>query len=108
MNSLLLPRLAGTRELVGDLLREQELPDSLSGCPLVVYARDLSSGSSSFADQLVCEGVLDRGASEILLVGAPPAFAERVKAAARRRGVGPRVREVAADQLPPMPATSAR
>ena len=91
MRHLRLPRLVGTREAVTDLLAEFDIPESLRGDVLVALCRDLVSGSSSFADQLVLETVVQRGADELALVGAPPQFVAHVLAAAERRGVRDRV-----------------
>ena len=92
MEQLRLPRLAGTREAVGDLLAEQQVAPSLAGEELVVLCRDLASGSTSFADQLVKEVLEQRGASAIVLVGAPSRFVALVQESAQRRGVADRVR----------------
>lgn len=91
MVQLRLPRLVGTREAVGDLLAEQSVPASLNGERLVVLCRDLASGSTSFADELVKQVLVDRGAAELTLVGAPERFVAYVRAAAERRGAPERV-----------------
>lgn len=91
MPQLRLPRLVGTREAVSDLLAEQQLPASLAGETVVVQCRDLASGSTSFADELVKQVLGDRGAATLTLVGAPDRFVAYVRAAAERRGVVARV-----------------
>jgi hypothetical protein len=95
-----LPRLVGTREAVSDLLSEQTVPDRLKGEVLVVYCNRLVSGSSSFADELVRQTLLERDADELLLVGAPDEFAQRVSEAAQRRGVEDRVNRRAGAEVP--------
>ncbi len=92
MEQIVLPRLAGTREAVGDLLAAQAVPSPLSGQTVVVLCRELASGSPSFADELVKELVEDRSAAELVLVGAPARFQHHVQAAAVRRDVAGRVR----------------
>ncbi|MDP9396833.1 MAG: hypothetical protein M3P96_02960 [Actinomycetota bacterium] len=99
MEKLILPRLAGTREAVDDLLAEQQLPEELVGERLAVLCADLASGSSSFADQLVLEVLVNRGADELVLVGAPERFVQYVRAAAKRRGVAGRVAERSGAEL---------
>lgn len=92
MEQLRLPRLAGTREAVGDLLAEQQVASSLRGEDLVVLCRDLASASTSFADQLVKEVVEERGAAALVLVGAPDRFVQLVRESAARRGASDRVK----------------
>lgn len=92
MEHLTLPRLAGTRETVGDLLASQSVPVSLDGQVVVVLSRALASGSPSFADELVKEVLGERGAAELVLVGSSPRFTHHVEAAAARRHLAERVR----------------
>lgn len=92
MQLIVLPRLAGTREAVGDLLAAHEVPGPLSGQTVIVLCRELASGSPSFADELVKELIEDRAAAELVLVGAPALFQRHVEAAAVRRDVAGRVR----------------
>lgn len=91
MEHLVLPRLAGTREAVYDLLSEQDVPKELVGQTLTVHARDLASGSPSFADQLVKVVLQERQAEELIILGAPQRFIGHVLGSAERRGVRPRV-----------------
>jgi hypothetical protein len=86
-----LPRLVGTRETARDLLAEHGVPESLTSERVVVLCRDLASGSTSFADELVKELLVDRAATQLILVGAPERFVDHVRAAAARRGVAERV-----------------
>lgn len=91
MEQLVLPRLAGTREAVEDLLSEQGVAEDLRGKQLIVLCRDLASGSPSFADQLVKSALKDRRAAELVLLGAPDRFTAHVRDSATRRGVSSRV-----------------
>ena len=92
MARVALPRLAGPREAVADLLEEQNVAGDLAGDSLVVFASELTSGSSSFADELVREALEERKAQHLVLVGPPKLFQERVVASAERRGFSERVR----------------
>lgn len=92
MAQVTLPRLAGTREAVTDLFEAQAISPRLSGDMLVVLGRELASGSTSFADELVKVAIVDRGADELVLVGAPGRFIEHVQGAAQRRHVADRVK----------------
>ncbi len=87
MVELVLPRLVGTREAVGDLLNEQAVPSRLEGKDLVLLCRDLAAGSTSFADELVLQILVRRRALRLVLVAAPSSFVTRTRDAARRRGV---------------------
>ena len=96
---LVLPRLAGTRDLVSQLLADQRVPADLHGATVVVLARELASASASFADALVREVVEVRGARELALVGAPDHFVQQVDGAASRRGVAGSVHRRAATDV---------
>lgn len=99
MAKVTLPRLAGTREAVADLLEEQNVAVDLEGDSLVVFASELTSGSSSFADELVRESLEERKAQGLALVGPPKLFEERVFASAERRGLSGRVRTVSGAEV---------
>lgn len=99
MATLELPRLAGTREAVSDLLADRGIALNLAGEDLVVFARALASGSPAFADELVREVLDVRGADHLTLVGSPGLFAARVREAARRRGVHDKFRESQATEV---------
>jgi hypothetical protein len=86
-----LPRLVGTREAARDLLAEHRVPPTLAGEQVVLLCRDLASGSTSFADELVKDLLVDRAAAELVLVGAPERFVDHIRATAARRDVGSRV-----------------
>jgi len=91
MQRLRLPYLAGTRDLVHELLATQDVPASLAGEVLVALCRDMAAASESFADELVREVVVVRGADGLALVGAPSKFVEHCRTAAIRRRVRRRV-----------------
>lgn len=99
MATLELPRLAGTREAVSDLLADAGVSVSLAGQDVVVFARALASGSPSFADELVRAVLEVRGADHLILVGSPSLFATRVREAARRRGVYDKFQEAQAAEV---------
>lgn len=92
MEQIVLPRLAGTREAVSDLLAAQSVPAALTGETVVLLCRALASGSPSFADEMVKEVLVERGADELVLVGSSERFLQHVTAAAERRDVAGRVR----------------
>jgi hypothetical protein len=71
---------------VADLLEEQGLAADFAGQRVVVSCRELSSGSPSFADELVSELLDHRHASEVLLVSCPPKFRNYMLEAASRHG----------------------
>lgn len=91
MYRLRLPYLAGRREHVHELLAAQGIPASLAGEVLVVLGRDMAAASESFADELVREIVVVRGAAQMALVGAPAALVEHCLIAAIVQGVEGRV-----------------
>ncbi|SDQ10237.1 hypothetical protein [Quadrisphaera sp. DSM 44207] len=99
MTEIVLPRLAGTRDALRQLLHDQRVGDDLGGRPAVVFCRDLVSGSPSFADELVREVLEVRGARELVLVGAPDLFWDRVAQAATRRGRAGAVRRMSAAEV---------
>jgi hypothetical protein len=96
MTTIVIPRLAGTRDAFRQLLDDQGVPAVLSGQTVVVLCREVVSGSSSYADEVVHQVLGVRGARELVLVGGPPLFTGRVLGAAERRGLAGRVRTGAA------------
>lgn len=88
---LRLPRFIGTREEVDELFAAQQVPDELHGRDLALLCRDLLVGSPSVADEVVRVAIEERGAGELILVGARPEFMAEVFFAAARRGVAFRV-----------------
>ena len=99
MQELVLAGLLGTRESADDLVARAGLPRDLAGSGVVLFCRDLLSGSTSFADQLVDELVAKRHADSVIVVGAPERFRKHMLDAARRRGLSGRVRIESAAQL---------
>ena len=99
MHHIDLEGLLGTRESADDLLAKTQLPRDLQGETVVLYCRDLLTGSTSFADQLVKQLITNRGADEVVLVGAPVRFQQHMHAAATRRQVSGRVRTESAAKL---------
>ena len=91
--------LFGTREAADDLVASAGIANDLTGTQVVLYCRDMLSGSTSFADQLVRTLVVDRDAKSVALVGAPERFARHMNESAHRRGVSDRVREESAAQI---------
>ncbi len=91
MQVLKLPRLVGTREAVRDLMIDQGVSSSLRAEPFVVLCRDLATGSTSFADELVKTVLEDGGAQALILVGAPDRFLNHVQSSAERRHVAGKV-----------------
>lgn len=96
MTTLVIPRLAGTRDAVRQQLDEQGVAAALAGETVVVLCRELVSGSASYADEVVHQLLDVRGARELVLVGGPELFTRRVLDAAQRRGHAGRVRTGAA------------
>lgn len=99
MQRIDLSGLFGTRESAADVIAMSGLPSDLSGQTVAIYCRDLLTGSTSFADQLVRAIVRERRADAIVLVGAPPRFAQHMLDAAERRGVSGKVRQESAAEL---------
>ncbi len=92
MVELTIPRLAGTRDAVVDLLREHDVPQDLAGTTVVISGRDVVASSASYVDELVRQVLDVRAAAELVLVSPPDQFRDRVLEAAQRRGVTNRVR----------------
>jgi hypothetical protein len=90
--SLVLPRLAGTREAARDLAEDQQLPPTLRDLHVELLCGELASGSTSFADELVSILFADRNAASVELIGAPYRFVNHFRASADRRGFADRVR----------------
>ncbi len=89
--SLSLPRLAGTREAARDLVSDQHIPDDLTGQTIDVFCRNLASGSTSFADELVTILLSERHAAYVVLLGAPSRFVDHARDSAARRGFSGRI-----------------
>lgn len=93
-----LPRLLGTRKSAIDTVERADLPVNLSDHSVVVVANRVASVSASYADELVKQLLEDRGADEILLVGASPHLEERLNDAISRRHVKGTVRRTTASE----------
>ena len=89
MQTVTLPPLAGSRPAAAELL--SGLPEDLAGEQVSVLARDLLSGSPSFADELVRQLTVERHAESVVVVGAEPTFEGYVRNAAQTHGVADRV-----------------
>lgn len=99
MHRIDLEGLLGTRESADDLLAKTHVPLDLHDQTVVLHSRDLLTGSTSFADQLIKQLILVRGARDVVLVGAPPRFERHMLEAANRRQVNGRVRTESAAKL---------
>lgn len=89
MHEIRLPRLVGSRSSVE--LYIAALPEDLKGDRVVVHARELQSGTPSFADELVKKLLAEREAEELVLVGAGTDFIRYVNESANARDVADRV-----------------
>lgn len=85
-----LPRVVGTRPAVAPFLAD--VPTDLRGEKVVLDSRALLSGTPSFADEMVKAVLVDRGADELVVLGASTDFASDVTVSARDHGVLDRVR----------------
>jgi hypothetical protein len=84
-----LPRVVGTRPAVAPFLAD--VPAELHGEKVVLDSRALLSGTPSFADEMVKAVLVDRGADELIVVGANSDFASDLTDSARDHGVLDRV-----------------
>jgi hypothetical protein len=84
-----LPRLVGSRSSAAHLVEQSG--DGIKGERVVINARELLSGSPSFADEMVKGLLVQGGASELVLVGAGTDFAGYVQQSAQARSVSDRV-----------------
>jgi hypothetical protein len=91
MAELRLPVLIGRRENVRAIMAEQGVPEALDGERLILLCRGLRRASASFADEMVREALVVRGATDIALLGAPSTFVADLQEAAQRYGVTGRV-----------------
>jgi hypothetical protein len=97
---LTLPRLVAGRELAAAMV-DQLGP--LAGQQLIVDCRNTVTGTGSFAAGLVKRALVDKHASELMLVGAPTDFAGYAAEAAEALGVRDRF---SAGAAMPDPATA--
>lgn len=86
---LRLPNLVAGRDLADSMLDRLERPFEHE--TVVVDARQTSSGSPSFASQLVQRTLVDGGADALVIVGAPVRFAKHVTESARASSVAGRL-----------------
>ena len=75
--SIDLPRLIGTRDAAIRLLEQQDIPLILTDERVCIDARDLSTATSSFTDELL-DQLARRHAHEIVIVRAPSEFKQQV------------------------------
>jgi hypothetical protein len=75
--TITLPRLIGTRDAATRLLDEFGVGSTLTGERVEVNARNLSSSTTSFTDELLVE-LTERGADEIIVASAPTEFIKQV------------------------------
>ncbi len=100
MPTLTLPQLVAGRELAAAAVARL---GALTDTDVVVDARALASGTSSFAAQLVRSIVVDGQAATLTVVGGPAEFVRDVRAAADSLTAAGRV--MLTDDLP-LPAAS--
>jgi hypothetical protein len=81
---LTLPLFVAGRDFAGDMADRLGIVTDRS---IVVDATGLSSGTSSFAAELVHRILIDGKAAELILVGAPAQFVEYAQEAAQDDGV---------------------
>jgi hypothetical protein len=96
-----LPRLVAGRDYADDMVRTL---GAVVGQDVVVDATKLLSGTTSFAYQLIERLLAEENANSVLLVGAPPDFAEYATSAARELHVTDRFD--LAEELPRTAAAS--
>src|SRR5664280_593181 len=84
-----LPRLAGGREAVDGLTATW--PPDMSGREVTVRCENLLASTPSYADQLLFCGVVKRGATRMVFVGANEQFATFVQQSAECHDVTDRI-----------------
>ena len=89
MASIVIPRLAGTRERAE--LLSSDLPDSLEQSAVTIDAQTVASASQSFADELCKQILVKRNAHLLEVHKASPRFARFLNESARLRGVSDRL-----------------
>ena len=80
-----LPRLAGTRDAARQLVDKAGLDES--GVAVFLSARLLTTGTVSFADELI-KDLQERGVASVTMAGSPARFEQMLKTAAARRRYG--------------------
>lgn len=89
MLTIELPSMVAGRALADALV--DRLEGDLGGAVVVLDCRRLLSGSPSFAAQVVSRVLVHGGAAELRVQGATAAFADELRDAAGRQGVGGRL-----------------
>lgn len=87
-----LPRLLGPRQGAVEAVEAAALPDRLDGAAVVVMGAAVAVISSVYADELVEQTPVRRGAREIVVVGWSPLLLGQLDGAATRRGIRGAVR----------------
>ena len=85
MVTITLPRLIGTREAAHRLIDDSRVDDSLRGSTVSIVARNLSTATMSFTDELL-SALEEGGASDIVVIRPPADFHEQVDSVVRERG----------------------
>jgi hypothetical protein len=88
MPTLTLPQLVAGRELAAEAVRKL---GPIDGAQVVVDARPLVSGSTSFAGQLVRSTLVDGHAAALTVIGGPPEFLDDIHVAAQQLAVSEHV-----------------
>lgn len=83
--SITLPRLIGTRDAAKRLLEVQDVGPDLSGAIVRILARNLSTSTTSFTDELL-QLLEARQAKSIQVLNAPTEFAEQVERQSKMHG----------------------
>lgn len=84
-SSVTLPRLIGTRDAATRILEEQDVSRDLTGKDVEIIARNLSTSTISFTDELLML-LEERHPREIFLVGAPREFRDQVEKSSSTHG----------------------
>jgi uncharacterized Fe-S center protein len=82
---LTLPLIVAGRDFADEMADQL---GNVAGRSIVIDATGLSSGTSSFAAELVRRLLVDGKAADLAIVGAPVPFAEYARRAAADAGVG--------------------
>jgi hypothetical protein len=94
MPTLTLPQLVAGRELATAAVRKL---GAIEAAHVVVDARPLISGSTSFAGQLVRTALVDGRAAKLTVIGGPPDFLDDMRVAARQLDVSEQLAFAASD-----------
>jgi hypothetical protein len=94
MPTLTLSQLVAGRDLATAAVQKL---GAIEAAHVVVDARPLISGSTSFAGQLVRSALVDGGAAKLTVVGGPPDFLDDIRIAAKSLDLTERVAFAAND-----------